>query len=60
MVRNLSRKLHQLHKIVKDGELVSKFASCILGTRVEPLTVVDVKVSQNDYFTEWIGGEDNL
>ena len=57
-VRDLSRKVNHLSKVVGDRKFIAESPRCISCTRIgEPVLMVDVKVSKDKKISRWVDPE---
>ena len=59
-IRDKSRELHKLFKIVLDSEMEGTFTSCIFRTRRNPLAVVNIEITLTNDFRKRRGRKNML
>ena len=54
-VRDLSRKVNHLSKVIRDREIITQFIRSISSTRIgEPVLMMEVEVSKDKHISRWI------
>ena len=57
-VRDLSRKINHLSKIIWEKKIIRKFTRSIISTRLaQPVLIVDVEVSKDKHISRWVDWE---
>ena len=57
-VRDLSRKINHLIKIIWERKIIRKFTRSIISTRLaQPVLIMDVKVSKDKHISRWVDWE---
>ena len=57
-VRDLSRKVNYLSKVVRDKKAITEFTRSISSTRIcQPVLMMDIKVPKNKHISRWVDRE---
>ena len=57
-VKDLSRKVKHLNKVIGDRKIITEFTRSISLTRIgEPILMIDIKVSKEKHISRWADRE---